>query len=113
MFVGNYVRLSKGLSRLLKKSNSTGGLSPAKNELTGGESEATLPPAMISGAEVSMGPKIPRLLKLLEVSSEPPAFGTIAEAAGAANSKQRSRFCILDRADDPKDAVALIHFTSG
>lgn len=52
----------------LREKVSTGGLSPAKNELTGGASEATLPPAMMSGAEVSMGPKIPRLLKLLEVS---------------------------------------------
>lgn len=69
MFVGNYVGLSIGLTWTFElKGNSTGGLSPAKNELTGGASEATLPPAMISGAEVSIGPKIPRLLKLLEAS---------------------------------------------
>lgn len=52
-------------SRATKSSHvlHTGGLSPTKNELTGGESQAIWPPARPAAELVEIGPKMPRSAK--------------------------------------------------
>jgi hypothetical protein len=72
----------------MSESQHTGGLRPAKNELTGGAPHWTSPPAIPAGESVEMGLNTPRL----ETAGD---FGTTPAKAVDARKREKIQFSIL------------------
>ncbi len=68
----------------------TGGLSPAKNELTGGAPLTTSPPAIPAGESVEIGEKVPRSFKA-ETTSRESLLSRGGTRATAVEARRRGR----------------------
>lgn len=76
----------------------TGGFNAAKNELTGGESQAISPPAIAAGESVEMGPNAARFWSTW--STTLPLGRALVRAAKAARRDKKELSMFADNDDE-------------